>query len=157
MSEHALARDARNRQAPKLGAGSRLALGVVALGLVVVLGLAFWLEPDPRGFGTHTQLGLPPCSFRVMTGMPCPGCGMTTAMSWAARGRMIRSAQANPAGAVLAPVCLAMVPWLVAVAVQGRPAPFRSADGPIVLAVLLVAALALANWAVRITQSLRSW
>ena len=42
---------------------SRLFWWSLALGGVLVLSMAAAIEPDPRGYGTHTQLGLPPCGF----------------------------------------------------------------------------------------------
>lgn len=72
-----------------------------------------WLTPDPSGHGTHTQLGLPPCGFLWLTGLPCPACGLTTSFAWLAHGHLWASLRAHPLGlplfvlAVLAiPVCL---------------------------------------------------
>lgn len=59
----------------------RLLWALVALGAWSVLVLSAWLHPDARGFGTHQQLGLAPCSFHASTGIPCPGCGLTTAFA----------------------------------------------------------------------------
>src|ERR1700742_4113164 len=67
--------------------------------------LARWLEPDPRGFGTHQRMGFPPCTFRVMTGFPCPSCGMTTCFAHYTRGQWQQALDANAAGGVLAVVC----------------------------------------------------
>src|SRR5262245_14043759 len=58
---------------------SLLAIGVLLAGVFAV---AFYLNPydadgKPRTMATHTQLGMPPCNFVVMTGKPCPACGMT--------------------------------------------------------------------------------
>ena len=51
-----------------LGWPIRCLLLVAAAGLVGLLVLARKLEPDPRGFGTHTQLGLRPCAFLTADG-----------------------------------------------------------------------------------------
>lgn len=67
-----------------------------------VLGAAIYLKPDPRGHGTHEQLGLAPCSMVATLGMPCPTCGMTTAFSLTMRGRFLAAAYVQPAGFVLA-------------------------------------------------------
>lgn len=134
----------------RLGLKTRWALGGVALGLAAVLGLARWLVPDPRGYGTHTQLGLGPCAFLVMTGLPCPSCGMTTAFSWAVRGRFDRAWRANPAGSLLVPTCAAMIPWLVVSAARGRPWGTRSLDGPLMIVVVASVAFGLAAWTFRL-------
>jgi hypothetical protein len=70
----------------------------VALAAWAVLAVAWALTPDPRGHGTHTQLGLPSCSFRSSTGYPCPHCGLTTAVSAGVHGRLTESFQAHPLG-----------------------------------------------------------
>ena len=133
-----------------LGWPTRRALVLAALGLVGVLGVARRLEPDPRGFGTHTQLGLAPCAFALVTGHPCPTCGMTTSFAWFARGRFDRSWRANPAGSLLAPTCVALVPWLLAGAARGRPPGFRSLDRPLIGLVVATVALSLVSWTLRL-------
>ena len=50
-------------------------------------GLAGRLSPDPRGYGTHQQLGLPGCTFQMLTQWPCPSCGGTTAFAHFVRGQ----------------------------------------------------------------------
>ena len=83
---------------------------------VAVLGVALFLEPDPRGFGTHQQLGLPPCGFRWLTGFSCPGCGLTTSFAHGIRGSWLRAAVANPIGlALFFAVCLTIPLGVVAV------------------------------------------
>ncbi len=129
---------------------ARWALALAALGMVGVLGVARWLEPDPRGFGTHTQLGLAPCAFALVTGHRCPTCGMTTSFAWFTRGRFDRSWWANPAGSLLAPTCVALVPWLLAGAARGRPLGFRSLEQPLIGLVVATMALCLVSWIIRL-------
>ena len=81
---------------------SRAAAAVVLAISAGVLALALWLDPSAEGVGTHTQLGLPPCGFHASTGLPCASCGMTTAFSYAAHGRLLLSFLTQPAGAFLA-------------------------------------------------------
>ena len=139
--------DARDR----LGRWPRVFLVAWAAALVAVLAVARRLEPDPRGFGTHEQLGLSPCAFRATTGRPCPTCGMTTAFARFARGEVAASWRANPAGAVLAPGALALAAWLVVASALGRPAPFRGWDAPAVGMAGAVFVLTLVSWFVRMT------
>jgi hypothetical protein len=138
------------REPARLRLPTRGSMVGLALGLVVVFGVARWLEPDPRGFGTHRQLGLPPCHFQWVTGRKCPTCGMTTAFAWFVRGRLDRSWEANPAGVLVAPVCLALVPWLLAGAARGRPIGCRSVETPLVGLVVALVALSLLSWTIRL-------
>ena len=129
---------------------ARALMIVAALGLMAVLGVARWLKPDPRGYGTHTQLGLSPCMFARVTHRPCPTCGMTTSFAWFARGRFDRAWRANPAGSLLAPTCALLVPWLLAGAARGRPVGFRSLEPPLIGLVVAAVALSLLSWTIRL-------
>ena len=55
-------------------------------------------SPDPRGLGTHEQLGFAPCSFAEDFGVPCPTCGVTTSVSHIARGEFIDAWRVHPFG-----------------------------------------------------------
>jgi Protein of unknown function (DUF2752) len=94
-----------------LGRRGRVLLSVLSLGLIAGFCLAASLQPDPSGFGTHRQLGLPPCIVRLVFGIPCPSCGMTTSFACLMRGQLEGAFRANPAGLLLGLVCAALVPW----------------------------------------------
>ncbi|MBN2308167.1 MAG: DUF2752 domain-containing protein [Candidatus Hydrogenedentes bacterium] len=85
-----------------LTAGQRVLAVAAALGVVlaIVIGSQL-LTPDPRGLGTHEQLGLPPCGTVRLFGIPCPFCGMTTAFVLAAQGHFAKAFVAQPAGLLL--------------------------------------------------------
>ena len=123
---------------------------LAAIGLAAVLGVARRLEPDPRGFGTHTQLGLSPCMFAQVTGVLCPSCGMTTSFAWFVRGRLERSWRANAAGSLLAPTCAVLIPWLLAGAARGRPVGCRSLELPLISLLVATVALSLLSWTIRL-------
>lgn len=72
--------------------------------LVVFLFVAFfscYLTPSANGYGTHEQLGLPPCGFLMITGYPCPSCGLTTSFAHFAHGHILASLSAQPFGTFL--------------------------------------------------------
>ncbi|HIF00646.1 MAG TPA: DUF2752 domain-containing protein [Fuerstia sp.] len=100
--------------------GIRILMGLFAASMIAVFAVACWLQPDPRGFGTHLQLGLPPCQFKELTGMHCPHCGMTTSFSHVVRGNFSAAWSANPCGVLLAFVCGLCIPWAAAVSSTGR-------------------------------------
>lgn len=79
----------------------RLNAVLIATGCFGVLCTAVYLTPDPRGFGTHEQLGLPPCISSAYLGFPCPLCGMTTAFALMAHARPADAFHAQPMGALL--------------------------------------------------------
>jgi len=78
----------------------RLVALVVVIACGTVLGFAFWLTPSVSGMGTHTQLGLPPCSWIVTMDLPCPTCGYTTAFCNVAHGNFLSAFESQPFGAL---------------------------------------------------------
>ena len=136
-----------------LGWSIRSLLVVAAAGLAGLLILARSLEPDPSGFGTHTQLGLRPCAFLTATGRFCPTCGMTTSYAWLARGRIDRSWRASPAGCVYALVSVPLIAWMVLSAIVNRPVGFQSLALPLVGLLFGGIILGLASWLIRLIDS----
>jgi hypothetical protein len=94
-----------------------LSLAVAAL---IVLGIARLLTPDARGFGTHLQLGLPPCGVLALTGLPCPACGLTTSFAHLARGQLTAALHANAFGVVLFACVLATLPLAMWASARNR-------------------------------------
>lgn len=88
-----------------------LSAAVVVPIAFVVLGL---LSPDDRGFGTHEKLGLPPCGMMEYTGVPCPGCGVTTSVSLFANGRLLDSFVNQPFGFAFAILSIVFSVWAFA-------------------------------------------
>ena len=137
---------------------SRVAVQSAALALsALVLATAAVLHPDPRGYGTHEQAGFPPCTFRRLTGIPCPGCGMTTAFAWTVRLQLGRALSANVFGTLLclgtaalgalSLICL-LTDW-GAWRLLGRLASPEVMWGMV--------ALLLASWAIKVLGVLRGW
>src|SRR3954468_17308327 len=79
----------------------RVAWALLGAGAWAVTGVALWLRPDVRGFGTHQQLGLAPCGFSAATGIPCPGCGLTTSFANMAHGHIVNAFGAHLMGPLL--------------------------------------------------------
>ncbi len=127
-----------------------LCLGLSLL-LLLVFGVARGLEPLPRGYGTHQQLGLPPCTSRTLWNLPCPACGMTTSFANLTRGRLAAAARANVSAVPLALTCLASIPWLWVSAWQGRC--WKIDDPVLTLFWLLLSLMGLAifEWALRLS------
>jgi hypothetical protein len=129
----------------------RIGLVLLASGLVALFAVALWLDPyEPDGkarrLETHRQLGLPPCTFRVLTGLPCPSCGLTTSFALFVRGDVVNSARANWVGTLLAAFLTALVPWSFASAVCGRLLGVWSAERLLTLLVGAFIVLLLVRW-----------
>jgi len=77
------------------------ALGVAVTALVL-LSIAYFLNPAEKGIGTHQQLGLPQCGWIFAADIPCPTCGMTTAWSHTVRGELPTAFITQPMGMLLA-------------------------------------------------------
>ena len=138
------------RTGQPLTPAGRTLVALLGLVLLVVWGLAAWLEPDARGYGTHERLGLPPCSFQQLTGRPCPSCGMTTAFARLAHGQLIASAQANPGGFLVALISLVLAPWSLASAKQGHLIGVTAPDRALLVLLLPIIGVSLAAWLLRL-------
>jgi hypothetical protein len=138
---------------PVMAGWVRGALVGLALGLAAVFAVAGWLDPydengAPRRLETHRQLGLPPCTFYTVTGVPCPSCGMTTSFALLVRGDVPNSLRANAVGTLLAVFCLLLAPWCLVAAASGRTPFVRSLERALTGCVLVFLALMLLRWAV---------
>jgi len=71
------------------------------------------LSPSPNGFGTHEQLGLPPCLFFKLTGIPCPNCGLTTSFAHSARLHFYQAFITQPFGLIAFCLTVISVPFFV--------------------------------------------
>lgn len=90
---------------------------LVAAGAAVALGAAFLVSPD------HVADGPVICPFRRLTGLPCPGCGLTRSWVYLAHGWWRESLAAHPFGVVAVAAALALVVAVaLAVASRGRTA-----------------------------------
>jgi hypothetical protein len=125
----------------------------LAVGLVAVFVTAWILNPysadgSPLRLETHRQLGLPPCTFLEVTGLPCPSCGMTTSFALLVRGDVGNSLRANAVGTLLALFCLALIPWSLASAAYKRSLFVRSLERGLTVVVLLLLGAMMLRWAV---------
>ncbi len=111
-----------------------------------LLGLGLFLEPDARGWGTHEQLGFRPCWPMRQWNLPCPGCGVTTAVTLAAHGRPLASLRTQPFGLVLFAATLAAAAWALAGHARGRDLYAELPGLPWKRLVVLFGALALLAW-----------
>jgi hypothetical protein len=84
-----------------------LALGIAAAGAAQIVGAFF-------GMGI-------PCAFHWMTGIPCPGCGLTRSISALLRGRLSDSFWLHPLGPLLfLALVMALVTGIMPGAVRER-------------------------------------
>jgi hypothetical protein len=133
----------------------RGALLLIVAALVAVFTLAVLLNPynpdgTPRKMGTHTgpPLNLPDCTFKTMTGLPCPSCGMTTSFSLLMHGDPVNSLRANWVGTGLAIFCLALIPWGLASVWLKRPLFIVSLERALAVSVVTFLVVMLLRWGI---------
>jgi hypothetical protein len=131
----------------------RSALLGVGATLAAIFAAAFFIYPydadgTPRRMATHTQLGMPPCNFVVLTGKPCPSCGMSTSFALLVRGDIGASLQANWVGAMLAATWAVLMVWAIASGLMGRTFFIVAGRGEVLLtiAVGVFLVLLLGRW-----------
>jgi hypothetical protein len=80
--------------------------------LVAVMTGAFVLlrstHPSAAYVGTHESWGLPPCTFRLLLDLPCPGCGVTTGLAYMTRGQIADACVSN----LLSPALFTLGAWI---------------------------------------------
>jgi hypothetical protein len=102
-------------------AAARGVAALLAAGCIAVLAVAVSLDPRGRLYGTHSDLvGMGPCGMLVMTGLPCPTCGMTTSFAYFVRGQWLMSMYAQPMGFALALGTAVTLLTSLTVLVRGR-------------------------------------
>ena len=136
--------------APRFPWWLRIILTVIGGVLIGLLVTAAFLTPNKNGFGTHRQLGLPPCAFTQLVGVRCPSCGMTTSWAYLMRGRLIASQQANTGGMLLGLTTMFVGPWLLLSGLRGWW--FRVAPNEIVVVAIGAGLIliTLSDWTIRL-------
>jgi hypothetical protein len=132
----------------------------IALGLIALFGVAAWLNPyqgdgTARRMETHMQLGLPECTFKSVTHLPCPSCGMTTSFALTMHGDLADALRANSVGVLLALALLAAIPWCIASAFYQRTLFIQSAERALMIMVVGLLGLMLTRWVILI--GLKVW
>lgn len=90
---------------------------VLAAAAVGCLALAVLLSPATASDGPVL------CPFRLLTGLPCPGCGMTRAWVFAMHGRYGDALAANPFVLIAMPAAAVFVVAVGLCWYRGRPPP----------------------------------
>ncbi|WP_134765804.1 DUF2752 domain-containing protein [Nocardioides sp. 1609] len=109
----------------------------VAAGGLVALGASFVLSPSGVDDGPVI------CPFRRVTGLPCPGCGLTRSWVDLAHGDLAGAWSMNPFGIVLVAALVVLVVGVVRARMRGQAPPrldtwLRRPTVLVVLAVWLV-------------------
>ncbi|HEY7564960.1 MAG TPA: DUF2752 domain-containing protein [Acidimicrobiia bacterium] len=111
--------------------------GWIGVGLVAFL--ALWTPSDD---------GPTLCPFALLTGIACPGCGMTRAIAWLARGDFTTSVAYHPLAPFVAVTGVGLAAWWIGSRRFGwKLPPLRLVNAVLVtFGVLLIA-----TWVVRIS------
>jgi len=134
---------------PRASTAEKAAQGILAAVMAASLATGLLLTASPTGTGTHTVLGLPPCGMLVVTGRPCPTCGVTTSFVLAAHGRFYEAMVNQPFGLAvffLAAGGLISSVWALVTGRSWLPLLTVSRNRVLVLGLILTA-LGLVSWA----------
>jgi len=107
------------------------------------LAVAFWLL---REHGPSARW-LPGCTFHRLTGLHCPGCGMTRAAAALAHGNLAAAFRFNPVGMVLLPLALVGLGLEAFGWIRAKPPRYRLQPGA--RAAWLLVWLVIAFWILR--------
>ena len=129
---------------------SRIAWFLLGTTPLIVLITAAFLTPSGEGHGTHTQLGLPPCGFLASTGLPCPGCGLTTSFAHMMRFEWAGAAAANAFGVALFLVSAFTIPISYFAMFRGLPVMATMERLQFEKVVVLLAVCSTMVWSIRI-------
>ncbi|MFO0880021.1 MAG: DUF2752 domain-containing protein [Gemmataceae bacterium] len=151
----------REEPDPALVFWVRLLLVGILVGLSAVFIVAIYLNPygtdgQAHRLATHQQLGLPPCTFIDVTGVPCPACGMTTSFALFVRGDLVNSMRANWVGTLLAGFCALVVPWSIGSLIHGRPLLVRSLEKVFLGVIITLLVLMSLRWGLVLLWGWRS-
>lgn len=98
-----------------------------------------------------------PCGFRQRYGLPCPGCGMTTAAMEFFRGRVLRAFIIQPAGAIICGSIVAVTVFALLRGVLGLNSCFVDyliSRFKVGYFLIIIAIILLGGWAVTLARSL---
>jgi hypothetical protein len=133
-----------------------LVLAALVAAPLAMLALGAWLVPDPRGFGTHEQLGFRPCWPMSRWNVPCPGCGVTTALALLVRGRVLAAVATQPFGPAFVASAFAAASWALAVHRRGRELPRELVRPRVRVALRLLGFGFVAAWLYKLA-AVRGW
>ena len=104
---------------PRRQAGPAATVGLAAAGLAA-LAVACAVSPE------RAESGPVLCPFRLATGLPCPGCGLTRSWVFIAHGDFGAALRVNPFGYLTMAAAVALIAVVTAAVLGGRPIPSMS-------------------------------
>ncbi|MCB9914083.1 MAG: DUF2752 domain-containing protein [Planctomycetes bacterium] len=110
---------ALDESAPARDSSHYVILALLWAGVAGMVALHFFASPAAAGYGTHEQLGLPPCRLMQWTGVPCPGCGVTTSVTHVVHGEPLEALRVQPFGLVTTVLWPLAALWGLAVHLRG--------------------------------------
>lgn len=100
------------------------------LALIAIAGLVAALLAALLYHGGPDASWLPGCLFHRLTGMSCPGCGMTRATHAALHGDWLQAFRFNPVGVIAFPAIGAAIGLEIFGWLRGKPLPRGLRVGP---------------------------
>lgn len=127
--------------------------------LVIMLSVGLsWIGHQVTSAATHSN-ELTICTFKNVTGLPCPGCGTTRSISLVVDGNVGKSIHTNPLGILSLLLMAVLIPWLAYDALKKKSTLhnfYLRLDNQLKQPQILIpiAAIIVANWAWNIVKDL---
>jgi hypothetical protein len=99
---------------------------VLFFGSIFIIAMSLFLSPSDGPLHLFGWEVPPLCTFKRLTGMDCPGCGLTRSFTWMGHGEVLAAFRMHKLGPALWVLVLAQIP-LRAWQLWG---PGRAAPGP---------------------------
>ena len=142
------------RMTNRISGRPRLLAGLIFLLGLAAAGLLHWAAVNDL-INMDRLVG--PCGLKQRTGLPCPSCGMTTALIAFAKGQILEAFYIQPAAAVLYSIVLVALLFSLVIAVLGTDfGLLRWLNGRLKLKYVIIALLILVagGWAVTLARAL---
>ncbi len=138
------------------------AIIMLVFSIAFVIGARFILSDPQSGEPLHLKIPVvgelvtPSCPSKIVTGVPCPVCGITHSIAYISHGRLIKGFRYHPLGPLFALSMLLAIPWSIGILLSPdtEPSPENKEIARIKHRRLMISigVLIMASWAISLAR-----